>query len=661
MALNPREARDGVQTPWGALTPALVLLGISLPLIFLAKSEQYLYYLQPIELLPTYATAWLLLALLCIPPVVVAALALRLFERLRLQRAAAVLGFLLLAAAATAAIVAILLAVVIWVATFSSIPRAAFEAGAETELSLAALLLGLVAAFTPWGRRTVGRLRLPALALTLLGALSVLSLPFFGWQSGPPTDANAQAASNQSSGDAPGRPHIVLLTIDALSAGQMSLYGDARPTTPNLDAFASTASVFEHAYANANFTTAAVASILTSTRPWTHGAYQIFSWPNIETRQRSLPEELAREGYLTGYVATNSYAGAARLGFAPYFRFGSSDQVPMTLPCPDRLARLLPYECPASQVLPLLLAQKLWSRTRLASLSRTNRHYDPELAVQSALEFLAHADTSRPVFLWVHLFPPHAPYAAPRPWLGQFSASRAARDPAGSDPEDNFMFREIDPELVSVLEARYDEAVRYVDHYAGQFITQALHRLGDNTVIVVMADHGESFGNGYGGHGGPGLYDSIIHVPLIIKLPYQTRPMRIETRAEQIDIAPTLAALAQITPPSSWEGRSLLPLWDTAAEQIAATPPIFAMNFEENRRDAPLTTGSVAVLDGRWKLLHYMGRLHYEHIPRLHDELYDIVADPGELTDLAAQEPQQVQLLSTLAAQELARHGGLGR
>lgn len=223
------------------------------------------------------------------------------------------------------------------------------------------------------------------------------------------------------------------------------------------------------------------------------------------------------------------------------------------------------------------------------------------------------------------------------------------------------MFREIDPELVSVLEARYDEAVRYVDHYAGQFITQALHRLGDNTVIVVMADHGESFGNGYGGHGGPGLYDSIIHVPLIIKLPYQTRPMRIETRAEQIDIAPTLAALAQITPPSSWEGRSLLPLWDTAAEQIAATPPIFAMNFEENRRDAPLTTGSVAVLDGRWKLLHYMGRLHYEHIPRLHDELYDIVADPGELTDLAAQEPQQVQLLSTLAAQELARHGGLGR
>ncbi len=450
----------------------------------------------------------------------------------------------------------------------------------------------------------------------------------------------------------------MLLTIDALSAEHMSLYGARRPTTPELDAFAGTATVFDHAYANGNFTTAGVASILTGTRPWTHRAFQIFSWPTLESRQHSLPEELLRAGYMTGYVATNSYAGAARLGFSPYFQYGRSDRVPMTLPCPDRLARALPYACPASQILPILLLEKLWERAQAASLSRTNRHYDPELAVDTALTWLEHVDKTRPVFIWVHLFPPHAPYAAPAPWLGRFSAASEARTTASSDPTDNYVFRSMDPQLVTVFEARYDEAVQYVDHYAGSFITQALKLLGDNTVVVVMADHGESFANGYGGHGGPGLYDSIIHVPLIIKLPHQAHMVHIETRAEQVDVAPTLAALAQAGTPSSWEGQSLLGLWDTDDPGSSATRPVFAMNFEENHRDAPLTAGSLAVIQGRWKLMHYMGQLHYPQMPALHDELYDISSDPDELTDLAAQQPQETRRLTALATAELARHPG---
>ena len=109
-----------------------------------------------------------------------------------------------------------------------------------------------------------------------------------------------------------------------------------------------------------------------------------------------------------------------------------------------------------------------------------------------------------------------------------------------------------------MLEARYDEAMAYSDSYAGPFLQRALALLGPNTAIIVSADHGESFSHGYGAHTGPGLYDEIIHIPLILKLPGETTGKRCERPAEQADIAPTLAALAGVPAPADWAGRSLL-------------------------------------------------------------------------------------------------------
>jgi hypothetical protein len=94
-----------------------------------------------------------------------------------------------------------------------------------------------------------------------------------------------------------------------------------------------------------------------------------------------------------------------------------------------------------------------------------------------------------------------------------------------------------------------------------------------------------------------------------------------------------------------------------------SAPPLiektaFAINFEQNRAHAALTTGSVAVIDGRRKLIQYMGKLHYELMPALHDELYDVAADPGELTNRIATEPGEAERLHKLIAAELSLHGG---
>ncbi|HXE83077.1 MAG TPA: sulfatase [Gemmatimonadales bacterium] len=448
----------------------------------------------------------------------------------------------------------------------------------------------------------------------------------------------------------------MLLTIDALSAPHMSLYGYSRPTTPRLAQFAQEAVTFDRAYANANFTTPGVATIMTGTLPWTNRALQLPVWPLTYTRRTSLPAVLERAGYRTGYVSTNAIAGASKQGFGPYFQFASTDRIGRVTLCADRLSKYLKYVCAASELSPLQEMDELAARFRGPP---QNLEHDPRLAIEPALQWLTHVDRTKPVFLWVHLFPPHSPYAVPPPWLGRFDASRKDRTAASTQPYWGWLQSRLTEPQVSVLEARYDEAISYADAYAGPFLQRALEILGPDTAIVVSADHGESFAHGYGAHTGPGLYNEIVHVPLIVKLPGETTGNRCAAPVQQADIAPTLAALAGVTAPADWEGRSLLGACaDTQSDAQAPHRAIFSMNFEQNPRFGALKTGSVAVIEGRWKLIHYMGALHYPDMPRLHDELYDVVADPGERTDLAAEQPAVVRQLRGLIEAALARHGG---
>jgi arylsulfatase A-like enzyme len=635
-----------------AALPALAVLGIVLPLTFPSLIEQYLYYFRAIDLLPIYATAWVVLAALSIPGCVVAALVLK-----GLQRAGSTpwtglkrgLAIALVATAAAAVVQGVLYGLFIWLQTFGIHPGD--PAGNGWMIFAAAA--GLAIALVPRTRAAVGKLAVPAFALTLIGAATLASLPVFAWKYQPPLMGSPEASPDPAA--AASRPNIVLLTIDALSASHMSLYGAARPTTPMLSEFAAGATTFDRAYADGNFTTPGIASILTSTRPWTHRALQLPVWPRDATRRASLPALLSRSGYRMGYVSTNAHAGAAAQGFGGYFQFSRTDRTRDLSVCADGLSALLRYACAAAEVPLIARIESLADRLRGGPGSL---HYDPRLATRPALAWLHKVDRSKPIFLWVHLFPPHSPYAAPEPWLGRFDPSARERDIASTEPHWAYLQSAVPAGEVATLDARYDESVAYVDHYAAEFLDRALQLLGRNTVVIVTADHGESFAHGYGGHTGPGLYEEIIHVPLIIKLPGQSAGRRSEMLAEQVDIAPTIAEIAGLTPPGSWEGRSLLGACAaTDAALNEPQKPVFSMNFEQNPRRAALATGSVAVIEGRWKLVHYMGRLHYPLMPKLHDELYDLAADPGERRNLAPGEPQEVAHLRGLIDAQLARHG----
>jgi arylsulfatase A-like enzyme len=659
--------------PWRiAALPALAVLGVALPLAFASHCDQYLYDYRPAGLVAVYATAWLILAAVLLPAWALLTGALRALGTL--QRAGALVAILRAALIGTAAAIVaatLLHCLRLWLGTF----------GASLPISPAgtwwlAVGIGTLAAVTAAGRAATLALWPLAAVCTGVGALSLACLPWFGWPHLAPPRAVAAAGWGVDGPSIPGlfpgqpvpvrtaatvapaaapRPNILLLTMDAMSAQHMSLYGYSRPTTPNLTRFARGALVFEHAYANANFTTPGIASILTGTRPWTNRALELPTWPTASTRRTSLPAVLRGAGYRVGYVSSNVYAGADREGMGQYFQFERTDRTGHRLICNDGLSAHLRFVCAATELRPLEYLDGLVYRLEG---SHGNLEHDPRLALAPAIHWLETVGHNRPVFLWVHLFPPHSPYAAPAPWLGRFDRS-TRDDTAGlTQPYWAWQLSQLTPRQVAVLEARYDENLAYVDHYAGPFLQQALRALGPDTVVVISSDHGESFSHGYGAHTGPGLYDEIIHIPLIVKLPYETVGRRCNALAQQVDIAPTLAALAGIAPPADWEGHSLLGACSSASSNTAAHRPVYSMNFEQNPRYAALTTGSVAVIDGHWKLIHYMGHLRYPFMPPLRDQLYDLANDPGERVNLADRHPHTVARLRGLIERELARHGG---
>ena len=451
------------------------------------------------------------------------------------------------------------------------------------------------------------------------------------------------------------QPNIVLISIDALAASHLMPYGASRATSPEIAAFATRSIVFERFHASSNFTTPSVSSMLTGREPWTHRAIQLAGRPTGEAIAESLPARLQGAGYSSAAFSGTPWAGGRRLGFGPYFERAETNALWTEPLCSDRLSGRLRYLCPAYFNLWIsylsAAAIHLLNAAHLIDAIDTS---DPGRTVTAAEEWLKlpHAG---PVFLWVHLWRPHDPYAAPAPWLGQFDRSANARDFLGSAPQYQFAAARESEVRLRALESRYDESIAYVDHVIGQLLADVQARIGPNTAIFLTADHGESFRHGYGAHGGVMQYEDLLHIPLIVALPQeQLAGTRSDALASQIDLAPTIAAVAGIDPSPAWTGRSLF----SHGKGEGSGRAIFAMNFEQSSSHGKLTTGSIAILQGNWKLVRFVGQPKYLDMPRLETELFDIAADPGELRNLASSRPEVVANLSATLLAELGRNDG---
>jgi choline-sulfatase len=352
------------------------------------------------------------------------------------------------------------------------------------------------------------------------------------------------------------QPNVILITLDTVRADRMGFLGSKHDLTPQLDTLASQGVVFEHAYSQAPITPVSHATILTGTYPQYHGIRNFGD--RLPPSVPFLPEILHAQGYRTG-AFVGSIILDPKNGFASGFERGFDV-----------------YDAGFHR-------QKTGER-REASMQRRG-----EVTLGHVLEWLGQQQ-GKPFFLWFHLWDAHDPYNPPEPFRSRFPG------------------------------APYNGSIAYVDATVGKLLDYLRSQgLYDNALIAVAADHGESLGD----HGelthSIFLYDSTIHVPLLLKLPgNRLAGQRVTASASLVDLAPTLLEALGRTPPPAMQGHSLLPL---IGNPHPGDRPSFATGDHSER-----SFGWSALVSLR------VGSQLFVRAPL--PELYDLASDPGEKTNL---------------------------
>jgi arylsulfatase A-like enzyme len=463
-------------------------------------------------------------------------------------------------------------------------------------------------------------------------AAAALLLAVCGWAADPQTPWRTHLPPSPASAPA-GSPDVYLITLDALAAADADVCGDGPATMPRLRGFASRATCFSRLYASSNFTTPGTSTIETGTLPWSHWAAQVGAQVAPALQDRTLARALHDGGYATSAFSANYLATPRHHGtHAAYDEESISPSTSIVNSLEALLS--LPADPVAAQViLPLLPGEVDFL------LLGQDSPVDPRRTYDRALRYLDRP-APRPRFMWVHTLPPHAPYLPP-PGAKYTLLARGELERFDQFHVGNTRYAPAEQPLIDKHRLRYRETILGSDKDLGDFL-DALDRRGllDGALVIVSADHGESFEKGFLGHAGPELHDALLHIPLVVKLPRQHAGRRVDAVASQADIAPTVLDVLGLPPLPRAEGRSLKPALLGGTD---APAPAFAMSMEGQSRFSRLSRGRYAMIDGRYKLeLSLDGGA---------SALYDLEADPQESRDLSARQPAEAaRMLAALRA-----------
>jgi arylsulfatase A-like enzyme len=495
----------------------------------------------------------------------------------------------------------------------------------------------------------------------LFGIFVILSVPLVAYHTWWKQADKVEPHSTQSSEADKTRPNIILVTFDALTARNMSVYGYEKETTPFISEWARNATIFTMAEAESNFTTSATASLMTGKRIWTHQTFHIEGTNPVNSHVESLPALLKNHGYYNMAFVVNPHTSVQILGMTNSF-----DVAPLASDFSEP-ASLVGWQF---GVLDVFLYRIFGNKIRMYDwilkedfilkklLYKISRDFSlttvPPEKVYNAFLDVMDSGIKSPFFAWIHVFPPHDPFLPPEPYKHLFNPSSEFRSYKVQEQvkvesyKYLFQYLRFPDEMqlfIDLMRDYYDEFIRYSDKSFEKFIDELQQRNIENTIIILSADHGESFEHGYFTHGGPFLYEQVTHIPLIMKEPDQAEGQVVSNLVEQIDIPATILDLANIPVPSWMEGRSLVPLM--RGEKLTGRHA-FSMNFEENRsRGHEISRGSVAVWEGEYKLIHYLQKEE--------SLLFNLSQDIDELNNIFYKEPETGKRLLRLIRENLKK------
>ena len=382
-------------------------------------------------------------------------------------------------------------------------------------------------------------------------------------------------------------PLVIVYLVDTLRADHTGPYGYPRDTTPKLDAFAKDAVVFDQAIAAASWTKPSVASLLTSLPPGRHRAVQLRD--RLDVSLLTLPEMLQARGYATGAAVANSVIYLPAANFQQGF---------------DYFEGLHGEE------------------------GRPSKIVEAAPVVDRALAWID-ARRGLPTFLYVHTMDPHVPYTPPAPFDMQFEPHPTPEHP-GQDPRTDYK----EPADRERLVAQYDGEIAYGDRELGRFLRGLKSRgLYDDALLVFLGDHGEEFlDHGQWLHG-RSVFDELVRVPLVLKLPGRRGAGRhIDQQVQVLDVLPTvLESQGLPVPPAPVVmGRALQAVLAGQA------------------KDAP----AASEISHRGIVAHGLRTNRDKYIRRFSpetDELYfDLAKDPKEQTSVLGTNPERERLLRAL-------------
>lgn len=379
---------------------------------------------------------------------------------------------------------------------------------------------------------------------------------------------------------------VLLVVVDTLRADALGVYGANHGATPNLDSLAQRALLFRRAYAVSSWTHPSVASLLTGQPPAT---FQPGAQRYVPEDRPTLAEVFRAHGYRTAaFVANPMMApelGFGR-GFESYRGYG------------PWVSGLAPLE----------------NKTKAAEVA------------DEAIAWLQEHGSSGSWFLYVHFMDPHWPYEPELSRLRPFWKGDLPPPEAIAAINQQVRAREATPPIVALARSLYFASVSQVDAEIGRLLRVLEARgLAPRTVVVVTADHGEEFGDHSGVLHARTLYEEVLRVPLLVGVPGRG-PAVVEEPVSLLSLASTLAEAAGISPvpfpgPALWRspGGGNVPV----QAQLFPFPPAI------HRR---------AVIEGSQKLILPVGGA---------PELYDVVRDPREKDNRAAEHPALVQRLGS--------------
>jgi len=458
--------------------------------------------------------------------------------------------------------------------------------------------------------RGAGRLRLLAaeggpglatLALRAEGAGGEVVVSGLRIQTPAPPAAVSPSTTGGAGARGTSRPNLVVYLIDTLRADHLGCYGYPRPTSPEIDRFAAEGVRAADGRAQSSWTKPGVASVLSGLHPSQHGAQQRAE--RIPESVALVSERLAAAGYQTALFTTNANV-TKRFGF---------DQG--------------------------------WEEFRYLSrqIGRGKReHYSSSEINREVFAWLERRDPTRPFLLFVHTLDPHDPY---RP-AEEFRVKLAPDvDVESACCARSNVLEELTPETARVR-ARdaallYDAEIAENDAAFGALLDELARRgLDGSTAVLLTSDHGEEFYDHGGWKHGFTLYEEMLRVPLVLRLPGGAHAGTVvESPVDQIDVVPTLLELAGLPPVPELPGRSLLATLDTGPEQTAARP-----SFARLERPG-LELDSAAL--GGFKLIRFRGAWT-PPLGRAPAELFDLAADPGERADLVRERSARRRFLEGL-------------